>query len=143
MLFKKEKPEKKEERETLTTFSQRISPVLKSIVINSAKGYVFGSFVGLINSRASLDSTFSDMHRSGLKFMSLGLIYTGSESLIETYREKKCISNLIGASAIAGGIVLGRQSLKKGMMGAIGFGLYTGLNNYPVDLQKELESDLQ
>lgn len=143
MWFRKHKIEKNEDKSTPLTFSQQISPVLKNIAMNGAKSYIFGSFVGLINSEASFNNTLSDMHRSGLKFMSLGMIYTGSESLIETVREKKCVFNLIGASAIAGGIVLGRQSLQKGLMGAVGFGLYTGLNHYSFDTQKELDSGLQ
>ncbi|KRH91787.1 putative Mitochondrial inner membrane translocase complex, subunit Tim17/22 protein [Pseudoloma neurophilia] len=145
MFFKKDPPKlepKINKTDKTETFFTRINPVLKNMAINGAKGYVFGSFVGLINSRESVDETISDIHRSGLKFMSLGMVYTGAESIIETIREKKCVYNSIGASAIAGGVILGRQSLKKGIMGAVGFSLYTGLNNFPIELQ-DPESEIQ
>lgn len=140
MLFRQETPKLEEKKEEPETFFSRINPVLKDIAINGAKGYVFGSFVGLINSKPCVNETFSEMHQSGIKFMSLGMLYTGSESLLENIREKKDYLNSVGASAIAGGILLGRQSLKKGVLGGIGFSIYTGLNNFPVDLKENFDN---
>ncbi|ELQ74914.1 putative Mitochondrial inner membrane translocase complex, subunit Tim17/22 protein [Trachipleistophora hominis] len=112
------------------SFSSRINPIIRNVVANGAKGYVFGTLVGLLNSRKSIKCTLSDMHSSGKRFMMLGMIYTGSEALIETVRGKRDPLNVLGASAIAGGLVMSRNGLGKSVLGAVGFSVYTGLNEF-------------
>lgn len=134
--MKKNEKETTIEKKEPKTFFARINPIFKDIALNGAKGYVFGSFVGLINSRKELGQTIKDMHRSGTRFMALGMLYTGSESLIENIREKKDSYNALGASAMAGGILLGKQGIKKAIFGAFGFSVYTGLNHFTFDDHK-------
>ncbi|ELA47950.1 hypothetical protein VCUG_00533 [Vavraia culicis subsp. floridensis] len=112
------------------SFTSRINPIIRNVVTNGAKGYVFGTLVGLLNSRKPVKCTLTDMHSSGKRFMMLGMIYTGSEALIETVRDKKCPLNVLGASAVAGGLVMSRDGLGKSLLGAVGFSVYTGLNEF-------------
>lgn len=118
-------PDKKAESRT---FMSRINPIMRDIVTNGAKGYMFGSLIGLLNSRRPIRHTFSEMHLSGRRFMMLGMVYTGSEAVLETVRDKKDALNTFGASAIAGGLVMSKSGLGKSMLGAIGFSMYTGLS---------------
>lgn len=62
--------------------------------------------------------------------MMLGIIYTVSEALLETIRDKKDNLNAFGAGAIAGALVMSRNGTRKSIIGAIGFSCYTGMNQF-------------
>lgn len=112
------------------TFVSKINPTIRNVMSNGAKGYVFGTLVGLLNPREETSCTIKEMHSSGKRFMMLGMIYTGSEALLETCRDRRDALNVLGASAIAGGLVMSRAGLKKSILGAVGFSVYTGLNEF-------------
>lgn len=98
------------------------NPFIKDLTINATKSYLFGTFVGLIADKKE------NIHNTGKKFMLLSVYYTTSYNLLRYVRKKDDYYNKLGASVISGSCLLGRRGLKDGILGGMGFGLYTALN---------------
>lgn len=103
--------------------------ILKNICYSGFKGYIFGGMVGMfINPKQRFTNTFRSMHLTGLKFMSMSVIYTGTDELLEKYYKK----NQLVSSALAGGFGMLPGGFKKSLFGASSFTAYS-LINYNFD----------
>ncbi|KAI5168564.1 mitochondrial import inner membrane translocase subunit TIM22 [Pancytospora epiphaga] len=99
-------------------------PCAEKLVLDSAKGYVFGCLVGVfVPSNKPLGSA---MHDSGKTFAKMSAAYSVTDMTLTRLRNKKDIYNSLTAGAIAGGI-----GSKHGQTAGIClFGAYSGIMHH-------------
>lgn len=86
---------------------------LTRVITHGAQGYLFGSMVGLLTK-----DKLCKVHSSGIKFAKVGMVYAGSEAVLEQFHSG--IWTRVASGVIAGSMV-------NGVKGGIGFGLYSGV----------------
>lgn len=91
----------------------RIRQPLARVLTHGAQGYLFGSMVGLLTC-----PRLRRVHESGVRFAKVGMVYAGTEALLEPFG--KGVWTKVASGAVAGAAV-------NGVGGGVGFGLYSGM----------------
>ncbi|KAM0677364.1 Mitochondrial import inner membrane translocase subunit tim22 [Binucleata daphniae] len=106
-----------------------LKPCLMKTVTHGLQGYVFGSMVGIFTEGKRNENTIDfvkKIHENGVTFAKVGAVYAGTESILETIRNEKCVWNSVTSGVVAG-ILVGKGNK---MLSGIGFGIYSGLTDY-------------
>ncbi|KAM0687101.1 Mitochondrial import inner membrane translocase subunit tim22 [Conglomerata obtusa] len=108
---------------------QTLKPCVIKTVTHGVQGYMFGCMVGIFsNTKNQTKATdfLKNMHSNGVTFAKVGVVYAGTECILESVRDKRCVWNSV-ASGIVAGSVVGKGNV---MLSGISFGAYSGLTDY-------------
>lgn len=105
----------------------KVKPILLKGASGAMHGYIFGSVIGLFNSKKNpkFSSIISDSNALGKKFCVVGALYSTTQAVLEEIRGKKT-SNCIIASAISGSFAQRKSGSKSMATTAAAFTLYNG-----------------
>ncbi|KAM0676406.1 Mitochondrial import inner membrane translocase subunit tim22 [Gurleya vavrai] len=113
--------------ESLKSKLNQVKPILYKTATHGIQGYVFGCMVGIFTNEKNTNLSFAkNMHNNGIKFAKVGMVYAGTESILESVRDKRCIWNSVASGIVAGSIVNKENKVLSG----IAFGTYSGFTDY-------------
>lgn len=105
----------------------KIKPDLIKTINSGMQGYIFGCMVGIFSKESKDIRSFAkNVNDSGILFAKVGMVYAGTECILERVRNKKCMVNGIIAGSITGSLL----TKKSKVMSGVGFGLYSGMVEY-------------
>lgn len=96
-----------------TFFNTKLRSPLTKVLTHGAQGYLFGSMVGLLSK-----NKLCEAHVSGMRFAKVGMVYAGSEAVLEQIDDGMW-------TKVASGVVAG--SCVNGLRGGLAFGAYSGI----------------